>query len=124
MHIHANLAEQLHINEQNLRQRKVFLRLSQHESELLRKYAGWAEQIAPAYAREFYDFQFDFPETRAFFERYAHKKGVSLAQLRVGLEQRTGGITYWTFSMRRSAAATSDSDVFRQSVYESAMCIM
>jgi hypothetical protein len=40
----------------------------------LRKYAGWAEQIAPAYAREFYDFQFDFPETRAFFERYAHKK--------------------------------------------------
>ena len=67
MHIHANLAEQLHINEQNLRQRKQFLRLSQHEAELLRKYAGWAEQIAPTYAREFYDFQFDFPETRTFF---------------------------------------------------------
>ncbi len=53
MHTHMNLAEQLHINEQNLRQRKQFLRLSQHEAELLRKYAGWAEQIAPAYAREF-----------------------------------------------------------------------
>jgi hypothetical protein len=92
MHIHANLAEQLHINEQNLRQRKQFLRLSQHEAELLRKYAGWAEQIAPAYAREFYDFQFDFPETRAFFERYAHKKGVSLAQLRAGLEQAQAGL--------------------------------
>ena len=87
MHIHANLAEQLHINEQNLRQRKQFLRLSQHEAELLRKYAPWAERIAQDYAREFYDFQFDFPETRAFFERYAHKKGVSLAQLRAGLEQ-------------------------------------
>jgi hypothetical protein len=47
MHTHMNLAEQLHINEQNLRQRKQFLRLSQHEAELLRKYAGWAEQIAP-----------------------------------------------------------------------------
>ena len=91
MHIHANLAEQLHINEQNLRQRKVFLRLSQHETELLRKYAGWAEQIAPAYAREFYDFQFDFPGTRAFFERYEQKKGISLAQLRAGLEQAQAG---------------------------------
>jgi hypothetical protein len=91
MHTPMNLAEQLHINEQNLRQRKQFLRFSQHEVELLRKYAGWAEQIAPAYAREFYDFQFDFPETRAFFERYAQKKGVSLAQLRAGLEQAQAG---------------------------------
>jgi hypothetical protein len=32
-----------------------------------------------------------FPETRAFFERYAHKKGVSLAQLRAGLEQAQAG---------------------------------
>jgi hypothetical protein len=91
MHIHANLAEQLHINEQNLRQRKQFLRLSQHEAELLRKYAPWAERVAPAYAREFYDFQFDFPETRTFFERYAQKKGVSLAQLRTALEQAQAG---------------------------------
>jgi hypothetical protein len=30
MHIHANLAEQLHINEQNLRQRKQFRRMRQH----------------------------------------------------------------------------------------------
>jgi hypothetical protein len=117
------LAEQLHINEQNLRQRKQFLRLSQHEAELLRKYAGWAEQIAPAYAREFYDFQFDFPETRAFFERYAHKKGVSLAQLRAGLEQRAGGTTCWTSSARRSAAATSGW-TFSPDGYASAMCTM
>lgn len=87
MHISTNLAEQLHINDQNLRQRKQFLRLSQHEAELLRKYASWAERIASDYAREFYDFQFNFGETRAFFERYAQKKGVSLSQLRVGLEQ-------------------------------------
>lgn len=91
MHIQVNLAEQLHINEQNLNLRKQFLRLTQHEVELLRKYAPWAERIAPDYAREFYDFQLSFPETRAFFERYAHKKGVSLAQLRVGLEQTQGG---------------------------------
>jgi hypothetical protein len=43
--------------------------------------AGRNESL-PSYAREFYDFQFDFPETRTFFERYAQKKGVSLAQLR------------------------------------------
>ncbi|MCS7300864.1 MAG: globin-coupled sensor protein [Fimbriimonadales bacterium] len=87
MHTLTNLAELLHINDQNLRQRKQFLRLSPHETELLRKYASWAERIAPDYAREFYDFQFSFPETRAFFERYAQKKGVSLSQLRTGLEQ-------------------------------------
>ncbi|MDW8106832.1 MAG: globin-coupled sensor protein [Armatimonadota bacterium] len=91
MHIQANLSDQLHINDQNLRQRKQFLRLTHHEAELLRKYAPWMERVAPDYAREFYDFQFDFPETRAFFERYAQKKGVSLAQLRVGLEQAQAG---------------------------------
>ncbi|MFN4034182.1 MAG: methyl-accepting chemotaxis protein [Fimbriimonadales bacterium] len=87
MHITVNLAEQLHINEQNLRQRKQFLRLTPHEAELLRKYAPWAEKIAHDYTREFYDFQFEFGETRQFFERYAQKKGVSLSQLRAGLEQ-------------------------------------
>ncbi|GIV07172.1 MAG: hypothetical protein KatS3mg017_0374 [Fimbriimonadales bacterium] len=87
MHVSINLAEQLHVNDQNLRQRKQFLRLSAREAELLRKYASWAEQIAPDYTREFYDFQFNFGETRTFFERYAQKKGVSLSQMRVGLEQ-------------------------------------
>jgi hypothetical protein len=76
MHIHANLAEQLHINEQNLRQRKQFLRLSQHEAELLRKYAPWAERVAPAYAREFYDFQFDFLR-RAPFSNATRRKRAS-----------------------------------------------
>lgn len=87
MYATHNLAEQLHINEQNLRRRKEFLRLSVHEVELLRKYAPWVEQIAPDYAREFYDFQFGFGETRAFFERYAQVKGVSLSELRAGLEK-------------------------------------
>lgn len=91
MQIPSNLAEQLRVNEQNLHQRKQFLRLNQHEVELLRKYASWAEQIAPPLAREFYEFQFSFPDTRAFFERYAQRKGVSLEQLRTALEQTQAG---------------------------------
>ncbi|MCX7924690.1 MAG: globin-coupled sensor protein [Fimbriimonadales bacterium] len=91
MQIPSNLAEQLHINEQNLHQRKQFLRLTPQEVELLRKYATWAEQIAPSLAHEFYEFQFSFPETRAFFERYAQKKGISLSQLRTALEQTQAG---------------------------------
>lgn len=87
MQIPSNLAEQLRVNEQNLHQRKQFLRLNSREVELLRHYASWAEQIAPQLAQEFYDFQFRFPETRAFFERYAQRKGISLEQLRAALER-------------------------------------
>ncbi|MFQ3611726.1 MAG: globin-coupled sensor protein [Fimbriimonadales bacterium] len=87
MNMQTNIVEQLRINESNLRQRREFLRLSQEEIQLFRQYRAWAEQIAPRMAREFYDFQFDFPETRQFFEQYALKKGVSLSQLRTALEQ-------------------------------------
>jgi hypothetical protein len=42
-------------------------------------------------AREFYDHQFTFPETRAFFENFARKKGVSLKDLRGRLERTQAG---------------------------------
>jgi methyl-accepting chemotaxis protein len=87
----TSLAEQLRINEQNLNRRKQFLNLSQEEIELLRHYAPWAEQIAPQMMREFYEFQFNFPETRAFFEQYARKKGITLDQLRQFLERAQAG---------------------------------
>lgn len=87
MHIPTNLAERLYINEQNLNQRKCLLHFTAHDVELLRKYARWAEQIVPDLVREFYDFQFGFPDTRAFFERYAAKKGIALAELRAVLER-------------------------------------
>ncbi|MCS7272995.1 MAG: protoglobin domain-containing protein, partial [Fimbriimonadales bacterium] len=83
----TNLLHQLRVNDQNLRLRKEFLRVSNEEVDILRKYTPWAERIIADYVREFYDFQFSFSETRAFFERYARRKGISLTQLRAGLEQ-------------------------------------
>lgn len=83
----TNLLYQLRISEQGLQLRREFLRLTDSEIELLSKYANWMERVAPQYVRDFYDFQFEFPETRAFFEQYAQKKGISLTQLRAALEQ-------------------------------------
>ncbi len=90
MDLQAKIVEQLRINESNLKRRREFLRLSQEEIQLFRQYRSWAEQIAPRLAREFYDYQFEFPETRQFFEQYALRKGVSLSQLRTHLEHAQG----------------------------------
>ncbi len=90
MDLKAKLVEQLRINESNIKLRREFLRLTQDEINLLKKYRPWAEHITPKLAREFYDFQFSFAESRQFFEQYALRKGVSMSQLRAGLEKAQG----------------------------------
>jgi hypothetical protein len=122
MHIHANLAEQLHINEQNLRQRKQFLRLSQHEAELLRKYAGWAEQIAPPMPVSSTTSSSTSLRRAPFSNAMRTKKASPSPNCGQDWSRRRR-TTYWKSSVKRSAAATSDPR-FSQSVYESAMCIM
>jgi methyl-accepting chemotaxis protein len=77
----------MHINESNLNLRRQFVGLTEEDVSLLKQLRPWAERVADAIAKEFYDVQFAFPPTREFFERYAQKKGISLEQLRQGLEK-------------------------------------
>jgi len=88
--MHA-LVTEYRINETNLNRRKQFIRLSDRDVRVLKRLAGWAERVADSIARAFYDFQFAFPPTRVFFEAYAQKRGLSLAQLRQALEQAQAG---------------------------------
>lgn len=77
----------MHINEANLALRKQFVNLTEEDVRILKQLQPWAERVADAIARQFYDVQFDFQPTREFFERYAQKKGITLEQLRQGLEK-------------------------------------
>lgn len=82
-----NLCAFLHINEANLNLRKQFIDLNEEDVRILKQLQPWAERVADTIAKEFYDVQFAFPPTREFFERYAQKKGITLEQLRQGLEK-------------------------------------
>ncbi|MDW8321249.1 MAG: methyl-accepting chemotaxis protein, partial [Armatimonadota bacterium] len=82
-----NLCAFMHINESNLSLRKQFVNLTEDDVRVLRQLQPWAERVAGSIAKEFYDFQFAFPPTREFFEKFAQKKGLSLEQLREALEK-------------------------------------
>ncbi len=82
-----DLCSFMHINETNLALRRQFIGLSDDDIAVLKSLRPWAHKVAPLIAKEFYDVQFAFPPTRAFFEEYAQKKGVTLEQLRQSLEQ-------------------------------------
>lgn len=79
------------INEENLNLRKQFIRLTQDDIETLRQLRPWAEEHAAAIAKAFYDHQFAFSETRAFFEKIAQQRGLTLEQLRSRLEKTQAG---------------------------------
>lgn len=75
------------IGEANLSLRRVFIRLRREDVEILRALRGWADRVADTIAREFYDWQFSFPPTRAFFEAFARRHNLSLETLRRRLEK-------------------------------------
>ncbi|GBC97419.1 Methyl-accepting chemotaxis protein 4 [bacterium HR16] len=82
-----NLCTFMHINESNLSLRRRFIDLNEDDIRILKGLRPWAERVADKIAKEFYDVQFAFLPTREFFERHAQKKGISLEQLRQGLEK-------------------------------------
>ncbi len=83
----GELCKLYRINEENLNLRKQFIRLTHEDIEILRELLPWAEEHAPKIARAFYDHQFSFSETRAFFQQYAQQKGITLEQVRARLEK-------------------------------------
>ncbi|MCK6447300.1 MAG: globin-coupled sensor protein [Planctomycetes bacterium] len=90
------------ITDENLATRRHFIRLGREECERLGRYIDWSARVAPAIAREFYDWQFQFPPTRTFFERHARKASMPLASLRATLEQAMGGYFKSLFEGARS----------------------
>src|ERR1035438_6407625 len=65
------LATRFGIGESNLAVRREFIRLGEEDRQLLAKLEPWAARVAADIAREFYDWQFLFPPTFAFFEAFA-----------------------------------------------------
>ncbi len=85
------LAPLFGITEANLARRREFIRLNEEDRELLIRLEPWALRTSPEIAREFYDFQFSFGPTLAFFEAFARNHNVSLSRLREQLEKSQSG---------------------------------
>ncbi len=81
------LAQKFGIDEMSVARRREFIRLGEHERALLMELVPWADQVADSLARDFYDWQFAFPATLAFFEQHARSKGISLQAFRQALEK-------------------------------------
>ena len=87
----SNLVSKFDVDENNLRIRREFIRLGEEERALCIELIPWMEEHAPKIARDFYDWQFNFSRTKAFFEHMASEKGMSLVNLRVHLEKAQQG---------------------------------
>lgn len=81
------ISEELGINNINLSLRKEFIQLSDSDIKILKRLNSWAEKYASKIAKEFYDHQFSFSQTRIFFHNYANQKNISLDNLRNQLEK-------------------------------------
>jgi methyl-accepting chemotaxis protein len=75
------------IDDRSLEMRRRFLRLDDRDRTLLTGLEAWSDRIAPEVVRAFYDWQFDFPGTRRFFESHCTRSGRSLEALRAHLEK-------------------------------------
>ena len=92
------LAASFGIEEANLARRREFIRLGETDRQLLLGLNEWAARVAPEVAREFYDWQFAFGPTLAFFERMAAARQMSLGALRSVLEASQTGYIIGLFA--------------------------
>ncbi len=90
-HTSQSLTRRYGITAATLDYRKEFLRLDEADRKLIAELAPWAAANANEIARQFYDWQFSFPRTRAYFARYAAEKGMPLDTLRQHLERAQAG---------------------------------
>ncbi len=97
-----SLSQRFGITEENLRWRRQFLGLGDEDRSILSEFAGWARSVAPALAKEFYEWQFNFEPTRRFFDTYAKGRGMSLDILRQHLEEAQAGYFAEAFEGARS----------------------
>src|SRR6476619_7350195 len=89
-----SLAHRYGMDEHSIALRRQFVRLGASERDQLWEMAPWAQSVAPHMAKDFYDWQFAFGPTRAYFETFAQEHGMPIAALRKHLEAaQTGYIT-------------------------------
>ncbi len=81
-----SLADRFGMDESGIAQRREFIRLSAEDRRLLAEMAPWAQSVAAEIAREFYDWQFEFPPTREFFENFARERKQPISAVRAHLE--------------------------------------
>jgi uncharacterized protein YoxC len=86
-----SLAEQYGISATTLQDRHEFIRLTATDAKVLSALVPWARKVAPAYGTEFYDYQFSFGPTRAFFTAFAVRHGVPLDAVRQRLQKEMAG---------------------------------
>ena len=87
----GSLSHRFGMDDSSVAVRRAFVRLGEEERVLLSELEGWAQQVAPEIAREFYDWQFSFPATRQFFDNFASEKGLPVLALRSHLEAAQTG---------------------------------
>ncbi|MEZ5280323.1 MAG: globin-coupled sensor protein [Acidimicrobiales bacterium] len=78
--------DRFQISAESLAARRDFIGLGADDAKVIARLIPWAEQHAPILAKRFYDWQFAFEATATFFRNYARQAGVSVAELRNGLE--------------------------------------
>jgi methyl-accepting chemotaxis protein len=91
------LAKRFGITESNLELRRQFVRLNEQDRATLIQLEPWAAKVAPDLAREFYDWQFSFVPTLAFFEEISRARKVPLTAVREQLERSQAGYVIQAF---------------------------
>ena len=86
-----SVARRLGMDDQSLALRRQFVRLTEADRALLGELTAWAQEVAPQIAHEFYDWQFEFPATRQFFEHFSQQRGMPIPALRQHLEAAQTG---------------------------------
>jgi methyl-accepting chemotaxis protein len=93
-----SLAAQFGIGEVNLARRREFVRLTEDDRAVMIQLEPWALETAPRIAQEFYDWQFTFGPTLAYFENFAAAKKMQLGTLRKHLETAQANYVAGIFS--------------------------
>lgn len=81
------LVSKFGITPENLQLRKDFIRLGKEEQKTLGALTGWANRVADKLSKRFYDWQFTFGPTKAFFKEYSLQNGMNIDRLRIMLEK-------------------------------------
>ena len=85
-HCDRDLGASFGISEASLARRREFVRLGEQDRQLLMGLQDWAARVAADVAKEFYDWQFSFGPTRAFFDSFAAARHMPLPAVRSLLE--------------------------------------
>lgn len=81
-----NFAKYYGIDSTSLARRREFIGLSDHDRDVLVGLVPWIQKHAEEIIADFYDWQFKFGPTHAYFQVMAEEKGISLSDLRKHLE--------------------------------------